>query len=153
MGIVLIGVFVFLSFFCTNSFFLQFSAKSRKKNTKSPISQKLWIAQKNSWCKNSNRNNALLLFFEKKWPITLRRKNLSNYISKTEKSTKKIHYGNNERQVNFDLPCIFGNFRRKLNFCAPKIAPFGRPWPPNAIWCDTKFCAHHFLKLIAHLLW
>ena len=42
-----------------------------------------------------------------------------DHISKTKNRTKKIIYAKNERQLNSNLPC--------------KLAPFGRPWHPNAI--------------------
>ena len=66
--------------------------------------------------------------------LVLRKKKI-NHISKTENRTKKVIYAKNERRVNSNLPCKFRQFRRKLNFWAP-IAPFGRPWRPNAICCE-----------------
>ena len=44
-------------------------------------------------------------------------------ISKTKDRTKKNIYAKNERQINSNLPCKFGQFWRKLFFLGPKT-PF-----------------------------
>ena len=41
------------------------------------------------------------------------------------------------------FPANLAIYEESYIFGRPKRS-FGRPWRPNAIWCDMKFSAHHF---------
>ena len=118
----------------------------------STITQKLIIAQKTHWYKNSDQKNARasFIYFKRTWGKNTKKMfdtkiTISDYISKTKNCTKKIIYARNECQVNSNIHCKFGIFWRKFIFFVAESTHYGRrPWRPNAIWCGRKFLAHHF---------
>ena len=76
----------------------------------------------------------------------------SDYISKTKNRTKKIICAKNERQIDSNLPCKFGQFWRKLNFWAPKTPRLDVCSAEMQYESDMKFYAHLYFQHIAHLL-
>ena len=58
--------------------------------------------------------------------------------------TKKVIHAKTERQINFNLPCKFGDFKR-VEFLGAQNAPF---WTAMAAKHAMKFDAHHFLRTL-----
>ena len=68
--------------------------------------------------------------------------NKIDYISKTKNRTKKIIHAKNKRQINSNLPCKFGHFRKKLNFWAPKKPLL------NGRSAQTRYVIWHLMPII-----
>ena len=65
-----------------------------------------------------------------------------DHISKTKNCTKIVNHAKNERQINSNLPCKFGNFWSKLNIWDANWARFS----PNAP--NWKFYVYHFFSTL-----
>ena len=83
----------------------------------------------------------------KKTQVFLTRKSLKLTLSqKLWIAQKKNHVCKKWASDQFQYTMQIWPHLKKVEFLGAQNAPFGRPWPPNAIWCDMKFYAHYFFS-------
>ena len=94
--------------------------------------------------KNSDQNNAHLLYFEEK-KISLGKKTKIFLTQKLIKVTisQKLWIAQKWAPGQFQSTLQILPLLKKVEFLGRQLSTFGRQWHPNAIWCDMKFYAHH----------